>query len=422
MEDKSILDDALRRIANLEREATRQSRNRTRNSRKSKRRGSYSSSCSSSHRLFRKRQRTGYDYRPRRDSTSSSSSGTTHNSRSRSGEYSKRISYANASQISGRKDGVRVARREPHQARAKGSPGERDLRGTTQESGNSPDIQDRSNLLLSSNNFAEATNYQIRSPESTNGQEILADSLLAYIGSDIISQTKELKILQPIAENWLALTKSGLSKESKEQLLEKYPIPENCPGLGGPALNPELKLTLAAHALKRDGFQLELQNQLGAALSALGQAFSKTLRFNPDDEVIKAVNAALGDAGRILTDLHYKLSTTRRSFILPGLSLLSRNVATEGPVDTLLFGESFTERVKTASTLEKTGKDMLKKPLVTSTVVSKPVSSYKQKQYLNSKPPVRKYNQKSSYQTGGKVSRSKSSHHQDSRKPINHRR
>ncbi|CAD6998705.1 unnamed protein product, partial [Ceratitis capitata] len=106
------------------------------------------------------------------------------------------------------------------------------------------------------------------SPESPDREEALADTMLAFIGTSTTKISQGLNILQPIADNGRI-------------------------------------------------WHVRACQKLGAALSALGQAFSKTLKQDPKNETNKTINAALGDAGHILTDLHYNLSTTRRSFSLP---------------------------------------------------------------------------------------------------------
>ncbi|XP_053960405.1 uncharacterized protein LOC128864677 [Anastrepha ludens] len=275
---QTILDDALRRIAQLERDVEsrrndfhekRQSHQTKGQNRRSVIRDYSSSSRYTTQQASRNSQYRGYVRR--RYSSSSSSRGTTRSSRSRSGEKSIRNSEHN--------DGERIARRTTLQET---NPGERHPRGTTRESGNSPDNINRSSNLPSESASGAGIQhvYSGTSPMSPGPEEGFPDSMLAYIGPNITALSQGLKIGQPIADNWLALARSGLPKENVDELLGKYPIPENCPGLGGPALNPELKLTLAPQAIKKDSYQLALQNQLGAALSALGQAFSKTLRRN----------------------------------------------------------------------------------------------------------------------------------------------
>lgn len=227
------------------------------------------------------------------------------------------------------------------------------------------------------------------------------DPMLEFIGADNDDPKVGPDILVPIGQKWSALIRTGLATEAKEELLKKYPVPGNCPLLSPPALNQELQMTLSSYAVKKDRFQVALQGQLGAALSALGKAFSISLKSED-----KEVNVALGDAGRILADLHHELSITRRSFILPGLSQLSRTVATDGPVDAFLFGETFTERFKTASSLEKAGQEMVKpKEPTRGSDNAKRGDAHPRKTSLNSKPPVRKSNQKSGQQTGGYKSR-----------------
>lgn len=68
----------------------------------------------------------------------------------------------------------------------------------------------------------------------------------------------------------------------------------------------------------------------------------------------------LCDAGKILADLQYNLSMTRRAFIIPALDPLIKTVSEEAAVDTFLFGQSFSERIKTAREVHKAVKDLEK--------------------------------------------------------------
>lgn len=87
-----------------------------------------------------------------------------------------------------------------------------------------------------------------------------------------LSLSQALKIFDPIAENGLALARSGMSDENREELLKKYQTPDNCLRLEGPALNPELKFTLAKHA-QMGSFKLALQNQLECFGSSIFKSF-----------------------------------------------------------------------------------------------------------------------------------------------------
>ncbi|XP_049880301.1 uncharacterized protein LOC126376797 [Pectinophora gossypiella] len=74
------------------------------------------------------------------------------------------------------------------------------------------------------------------------------------------SETGE-PILQTLASRWQNIMRDGLNKETKEQIIKKYPAPLNF-AITAPALNPEIKATLSDSALKRDNRIIWRQNQM----------------------------------------------------------------------------------------------------------------------------------------------------------------
>lgn len=135
--------------------------------------------------------------------------------------------------------------------------------------------------------------------------------------------------------------------------------------MSAPILNPEIKVVLGATGIKKDQFQCITQNQLGAGLSALGKALSLLLdnsKLRDNNDVLNEITSVLGDAGKILTDLHHGISLTRRAIVISGRDPIIKTIADELNVDTTLFGQKFSERYKTAKEVEKVGKDLCKQP------------------------------------------------------------
>ena len=99
------------------------------------------------------------------------------------------------------------------------------------------------------------------------------------------------------------------------------------------------------------------QDQLGKAISAIGGSLMELLRGDKTAKLDeKMLMTALSDAGRILTDLHYRKSVTRRAFTTPGISPVVKTIADGSPVGALLFGEDVSDRVKTAKAMETSTK------------------------------------------------------------------
>ncbi|XP_033231989.1 uncharacterized protein LOC117182972 [Belonocnema kinseyi] len=85
------------------------------------------------------------------------------------------------------------------------------------------------------------------------------------------------------------------------------------------------------------------------AIYAVGAAL--TTIFNSGGKKDGNVESYLSDAGRMLSDLHYNISITKRSFITPIANKLVKDLAEELPTSSkLLLGEDFPARIKAVLT------------------------------------------------------------------------
>ncbi|XP_043466072.1 uncharacterized protein LOC122513040 [Leptopilina heterotoma] len=168
-----------------------------------------------------------------------------------------------------------------------------------------------------------------------------------------------------VADLWIKILQFGLPPDASKALIKKYQLPENCLLMGAPQLNQEIKSGMGVTALKKDQHQVTAQNKLGAAISALGQVLTVVLQIKKESKDLDAATlvsifSTLCDIGRILTDIQHGLSMTRRSFIVPTFSILLKQIADVTPVDTYLFGENLSEKLKSAKEVEKSAKDITK--------------------------------------------------------------
>nr|XP_034194204.1 uncharacterized protein LOC117610677 [Osmia lignaria] len=213
------------------------------------------------------------------------------------------------------------------------------------------------------------SHISLESAKQTDAEGIVSameldEVTLGLLGDDPAKDTqKGPDIHVAVAERWDKILRDGLSKDQKRDLQEKYPTIGNCPLTRAPKLNPEIKTALSALAGKKDHYQYLAQNQLGAGINAIGAALTEVLKAEKSIEL--AVDSTkfierLADAGRILADLHHDMSKTRKSFIVPGLNPIVKQIADESPIDGLLFGEKFSENLKAAKVMEKASKDVIK--------------------------------------------------------------
>ena len=66
----------------------------------------------------------------------------------------------------------------------------------------------------------------------------------------------------------------------------------------------------------------------------------------------------LADAGQLLSQLHFQISSARKSFIAPILSKPMKELLQKTKPGTLLYGDKLTEKIKTAKAIEKIGKEI----------------------------------------------------------------
>lgn len=198
--------------------------------------------------------------------------------------------------------------------------------------------------------------------------EKIDKELLDLLGEDPSVGKEGNPILDDLASRWKTILSKGLSKETKVELMKKYPTPKNCQATKAPALNQHIKAAMKGVYVKKDNFQVLAQNQLGAGLNAFGQAFTeilkqqdeKTERGEQRSQEEKDLILALADAGKILTDLHHSMSLSRRYFVASGLNPIVKTVADGSAVEETLFGEKFSEQLKSAKSTETAVKSLIK--------------------------------------------------------------
>lgn len=202
--------------------------------------------------------------------------------------------------------------------------------------------------------------------EISNKEDILEISteidkdILEMLGDDPTKGKYEgEKIHESLADRWINLLRCGLTRDARNDLLKKYPVIANCSAVKAPKINQEVVAIMSDVAIKRDGYQAKFQNQLGAGLGAIGSALNYCLNaeITKQKENQKLISY-LGDAGKLLTDLHHSLSLSRRSFITPNLNKNFKVLADNSPLDDFLYGKEFGERLKTTKNMEKFGKDL----------------------------------------------------------------
>ncbi|XP_069355792.1 uncharacterized protein [Maniola hyperantus] len=167
------------------------------------------------------------------------------------------------------------------------------------------------------------------------------------------------KIHDKLSCLWLPILKKGLNKDVKEKLVKEYLIPENCSLLQAPKLNPEISAAVVEGARTRDKRVETVQQQLGQGIAALNKGLE--LLLDDGKNRIQAIKF-LSDSCRILCDLHYVETESRKKIITPGLDKAFLNIIQDVDRDDLLFGNKLSEKIKATKVIEKQGLQIKKPP------------------------------------------------------------
>lgn len=183
---------------------------------------------------------------------------------------------------------------------------------------------------------------------------------------------------EEIVIRWNAYLKNGLSKDQREELMNKYMLPANCKALVPPQINNEIQPCLPKFANEHDMFMTALQEQLAHGLAAVGSVIDSML---PNQEQLGNVKI-LADACQLFTNVHHAISIHRRYKIMPHLNLECKKVAKTLEHDEFLFSKNFTEAVKNEQAVKRASVTFKKKTWQPSTLPGP--SGFQAKQnYLN---------------------------------------
>ncbi|CAH0548520.1 unnamed protein product [Brassicogethes aeneus] len=188
----------------------------------------------------------------------------------------------------------------------------------------------------------------------------LEGSILKIIGEELPdNHTYSPPFQKDVANKWTEMLKRGLNLEEKNNLIKKYPCAENCPLLASPKLNPEVSKVINDQITRRDEKLSNQQNQIGAALAALGQLLTHFLSEEGGGDITYIKLAS--DAGKLLLDFHQTQSVTRRELIAINLRKELKDTLTNVSSDGWLFGEKLSDRIKAAKELERSSLDLKQK-------------------------------------------------------------
>lgn len=174
-------------------------------------------------------------------------------------------------------------------------------------------------------------------------------NLISALGADPSAPLiQNLKLNEEIANRWRSYLTSGVGKETRREVQERWNFPDNLEILEPPKINENIRAILNESDIKRDGFMSNIQAEIGLGLSALGTSINILIQDNNEK-----LTQNLADAGKCFSHAHYLLSQHRRHEILPKLNTNIQRMAKTSSSDRWLFGNDFTDIVKNQESLRK---------------------------------------------------------------------
>lgn len=206
----------------------------------------------------------------------------------------------------------------------------------------------------------ETTNF----PQENTGMEQSSGNLDTGLDPDILdilgtdpSAVVEYgpNINEELASRLNYLATSGLDKDSRKELMQKYLVPINCKNISAPQLNPEIKAATPEYVQKRDKSIEFHQKEIAAAIACIGQIMTTQINNSTrDNELLKS----LMDVSRILCDVQHLQSSSRRNHALYSLKKDLREQLGNTKIEGFLFGQNLTETLKAAKAVHKSGSDL----------------------------------------------------------------
>lgn len=218
---------------------------------------------------------------------------------------------------------------------------------------NSSQIRDED--VISSDQVSLIEDDHISDPDSD--EVSLDEEVLSLFGKSVI-QASDLSppIQKDLSEIWAGILNTGLGDEERQELLRKFPHPENCRSLAPPKLNPLVISASSESVVRRDKRLCDMQAQISAAISAIGLAVTTLLKRGGGRDV--GAIKQLGEAGRLLTDLFHQETVSRRELAALNLNKTLKATLLDVPNDEWLFGKDLEERVKSHKNLAQSSKDL----------------------------------------------------------------
>ncbi|KAJ8963910.1 hypothetical protein NQ317_008294 [Molorchus minor] len=187
----------------------------------------------------------------------------------------------------------------------------------------------------------QITSEEVGDPLSLDEIVPLDEGILKLLGSEDSVKAKIAdSIHSDLAVRWETILKNGLDDALKLDLITKYPPVKNCVLMAAPKLNMEVKAAISEINLRRDERLAKVQAQS----LCIRQGIKYLIRRKGGGETKLKLIEIVSDSARLLADVHYQESQTRRNILCLGLKKGFTSTLSDVTVDGWLFGENLGER------------------------------------------------------------------------------
>ncbi|GBP52278.1 hypothetical protein EVAR_9190_1 [Eumeta japonica] len=177
------------------------------------------------------------------------------------------------------------------------------------------------------------------------------NSILDLIGEPIKNENN-VEINKKIVELWKSIKTKGFESTMRTDIENKIP---NITDLycSAPKLNSELSASLSNSAKTRDEKMSSKQNHIGLATRNLNKVLVNLIKRSYKENIEMVSNTI-----RLLRNLYYMESQTRRAIILPGISKNMKEALGKTETPEFLFGSDLHTIIKKSKDLERSLKDL----------------------------------------------------------------
>lgn len=186
--------------------------------------------------------------------------------------------------------------------------------------------------------------------------DLLDDDLKSTINRRINQEKPRGPLIHPdFARLIESVVVNGLKQKEREEIMEKFPLPENCQLIEPPKMNLEVKSAVQENVIARDFRIIKMQEKIEACIIAAVTTLDK---YSKVPDANRELLESLNDVCSLLADVQHDESVIRRSIILANLNTGMKTSLMTTRIDEYLFGNKLDEVIRSAKAIENSTKEL----------------------------------------------------------------